>query len=202
MLESKVFICLATLIVFSSMMVISTKNPVHSVLFLILTFIIAAGLLLLLEIEFISLIFIVIYVGAIAVLFLFVVMMLDIKISESKHDFLKYFPIGSFFGIAFLIETSMVLVKDFESNSCFESNNLYENWFNSIDYVTDVETLGQIIYTHFFVYFLVAGIILLVSMIGAIVLTLTFRKNWKKQIIYKQIARNFNEAIFLTDANR
>jgi NADH-quinone oxidoreductase subunit J len=136
MFEFSLFICFVTLIIFSSIMVISVKNPVHSVLFLILTFISAAGLLLLLEVEFISLIFIVVYVGAIAVLFLFVVMMLDIKISESKRDFLKYFPIGSFLGLAFFFELLVILIKNFESNFYFESNNLYINWFNSIDYVT------------------------------------------------------------------
>jgi NADH-quinone oxidoreductase subunit J len=136
MFELYLFISLAVLILFSSIMVISTKNPVHSVLFLIMTFLVAAGLLFLLEVEFISLIFIVVYVGAIAVLFLFVVMMLDIKISEFKRDFLQYFPIGSFLGIAFLVEIFTVLVKDFQSNLHFKFADSYVNWFTSIDYIT------------------------------------------------------------------
>ena len=136
MLESYLFICFTVLILFSSVMVISAKNPVHSVLFLICTFTVAAGMMFMLEVEFISLIFIIVYVGAIAVLFLFVVMMLDIKISESKQEFLKYFPIGSFLGVAFFIEIFVVLAKNFESNFYFKSDNFYVNWFTSIDYVT------------------------------------------------------------------
>ena len=97
----------------SAITVITTKNPVHSVLFLILSFISSAGLLFLLEIEFISLIFIVVYVGAIAVLFLFVVMMLDIKITDSNPFFFKYFPIGSFLGFAFLVELLLTVTEIF-----------------------------------------------------------------------------------------
>jgi NADH-quinone oxidoreductase subunit J len=181
------------------MMVISAKNPVHSVLFLILTFISVAGLLLLLEVEFISLIFIVVYVGAIAVLFLFVVMMLDIKISESKRNLFQYFPIGSALGIAFLIEIFIVLTKSFEPNFYYAFYESDIDWLASIDYITDVGALGQILYTSLFLYFLIGGLLLLIAIIGAIVLTLTVNKNSKIQIIYKQVARNFNKAILLTN---
>jgi len=197
MSELFLFYFFTGLILISATMVISVKNPVHSVLFLILTFISAAGLLFLLEIEFISLIFIVVYVGAIAVLFLFVVMMLDIKITDLNRNFLKYFPIGSFLGFAFLIEILLMLTNTLEPNSYYVTNNSYTVWINSIDFITNIEALGQILYTYYFSYFLLAGIILLIAMIGAIVLTLTFNRKAKAQSIYKQTARDYFNAIFL-----
>jgi len=197
MSELFLFYFFTGLILISATMVISVKNPVHSVLFLILTFISAAGLLFLLEIEFISLIFIVVYVGAIAVLFLFVVMMLDIKITDLNRNFLKYFPIGSFLGFAFLIEILLMLTNTLELNSYYVTNNSYTVWINSIDFITNIESLGQILYTYYFSYFLLAGIILLIAMIGAIVLTLTFNRKAKAQSIYKQTARDYFNAIFL-----
>jgi NADH-quinone oxidoreductase subunit J len=197
MSELFLFYFFTGLILISATMVISVKNPVHSVLFLILTFISAAGLLFLLEIEFISLIFIVVYVGAIAVLFLFVVMMLDIKITDLNRNFLKYFPIGSFLGFAFLIEILLMLTNTLEPNSYDITNNSYTVWINSIDFITNIESLGQILYTYYFSYFLLAGIILLIAMIGAIVLTLTFNRKAKAQSIYKQTARDYFNAIFL-----
>jgi len=197
MSELFLFYFFTGLILISATMVISVKNPVHSVLFLILTFISAAGLLFLLEIEFISLIFIVVYVGAIAVLFLFVVMMLDIKITDLNRNFLKYFPIGSFLGFAFLIEILLMLTNTLEPNSYYVTNNSYTVWINSIDFITNIESLGQILYTYYFSYFLLAGIILLIAMIGAIVLTLTFNRKAKAQSIYKQTARDYVNAIFL-----
>jgi NADH-quinone oxidoreductase subunit J len=197
MSELFLFYFFTGLILISATMVISVKNPVHSVLFLILTFISAAGLLFLLEIEFISLIFIVVYVGAIAVLFLFVVMMLDIKITDLNRNFLKYFPIGSFLGFAFLIEILLMLTNTLEPNSYYVTNNSYTVWINSIDFITNIESLGQILYTYYFSYFLLAGIILLIAMIGAIVLTLTFNRKAKAQSIYKQTARDYFNAIFL-----
>jgi len=197
MSELFLFYFFTGLALISATMVISVKNPVHSVLFLILTFISAAGLLFLLEIEFISLIFIVVYVGAIAVLFLFVVMMLDIKITDLNRNFLKYFPIGSFLGLAFLIEILLMLTNILESNSYEITDNSYTIWINSIDFITNIESIGQILYTYYFSYFLLAGIILLIAMIGAIVLTLTFNRKARAQSIYKQTARDYLNAIFL-----
>ena len=174
-------------------MVIYIKNPVHSVLFLILSFIGSAGLLFLLEIEFISLIFIVVYVGAIAVLFLFVVMMLDIKITESNRFFFKYFPIGSFLGLTFFVEVLLILTENLESNpySGIESF-FYMNWIQHLDFINNVSAIGQLLYTYFFLYFLIAGLILLVAMVGAIVLTLTFSLKIKSQLISRQLARQKN----------
>jgi len=180
-------------------MVISVKNPVYSVLFLILTFITAACLLFLLEIEFISLIFIVVYVGAIAVLFLFVVMMLDIKITDFNRNFFKYFPVGSFLGLAFLIEISLMLTNTLNCSSYEINDNLYYTWVNIIDLITNIESIGQILYTYYFSYFLLAGIILLISMIGSIVLTLTFNRKARVQSIYKQTSRDYINSLFLTN---
>jgi NADH-quinone oxidoreductase subunit J len=197
MSELFLFYFFTGLILISATMVISVKNPVHSVLFLILTFISAASLLFLLEIEFISLIFIVVYVGAIAVLFLFVVMMLDIKITDLNRNFLKYFPIGSFLGFAFLIEIVLMLTNILESNAYDITDNSYNVWIHHIDFITNIESLGQILYTYYFSYFLLAGIILLIAMVGAIVLTLTFNRKAKTQSIYKQTSRDYLNAIFL-----
>jgi NADH-quinone oxidoreductase subunit J len=183
-------------------MVISVKNPVHSVLFLILTFISSAGLLFLLEIEFISLIFIVVYVGAIAVLFLFVVMMLDIKITDSNRFFFKYFPIGSFLGFAFLAEVLLILGENLETNPYTLEEVSYLSWILHLDFVTNVGVIGQVLYTYYFLYFLIAGIILLIAMIGAIVLTLTFNRKSRTQTISRQTARSLDKAIFMAAKNR
>ena len=197
MSELFLFYFFTGLVLISASMVISVKNPVHSVLFLILAFISAASLLFLLEIEFISLIFIVVYVGAIAVLFLFVVMMLDIKITDLNRNFLKYFPIGSFLGFAFLIEILLILINILEFNSYEIGDNSYNIWINNIDFITNIESIGQILYTYYFSYFLIAGIILLIDIIGAIVLNLTFNRKARAQSIYKQAARDYLNAIFL-----
>jgi NADH-quinone oxidoreductase subunit J len=194
MQENFLFYFFGGLAVLSAGMVISIKNPVHSVLFLILTFIASAALLFLLEIEFISLIFIVVYVGAIAVLFLFVVMMLDIKITDSNRFFFKYFPIGSFLGFAFLVEVLLILTENLESSpyslTWLENRTYTFEWMLSLDFITNVGVVGQVLYTYYFMYFLIAGIILLVAMVGAIVLTLVFNKSSKIQLLPRQIARS------------
>jgi len=193
------FILFSSIIIIASIMVITMQNPVHSVLFLILSFIASSGLLFYLEVEFIPFIFIVVYVGAIAVLFLFVVMMLDIKITTVNKDFLKYFPVGSLIGLFFLVEVLDTLHKDIP-NLPIKNGNDYTliNWINNIDGVTNMDSIGQILYTGFFSYFLIVGLILLVAMFGAISLTLSFNKKAKIQSVDRQISRNFNNAIFLT----
>jgi NADH:ubiquinone oxidoreductase subunit 6 (subunit J) len=181
-------------------MVISSRNPVHSVLFLILVFVNGSGLLLLIEAEFIAIMFIVVYVGAIAVLFLFVVMMLDIKITESSQDIYRYVPFGSFIGLIFFLEVYLVINNDLPPTSTsFGSPHVaFFDWKSQVDSITNLESLGQILYTYYFIYFLIAGLILLVAMIGAIVLTMQLNRQVRRQIIFKQVARNFDNAIFLT----
>lgn len=191
-------ICFLFLMVLNSIMVISSQNSIHSVLFLVLNFVVAAGILLLLEREFMALIFLIIYVGAISVLFVFVVMMLDIKITGDKKDFVKYFPIGSLISILFLFEMVYVIFGCFKENAYKTSfyNNFYTNWFLHVDTLNDIEALGQVIYTHFVIQFLVAGLILLLSVVAAVVLTKNIRINQpKKQSLFKQISRNYKSVV-------
>lgn len=191
------FLFLSFLLIFSAILVISAQNPVHSVFFLVLVFLTSAFLLFLLEIEFISLLFVLVYVGAIAVLFLFVVMMLDIKITKSEKDFLVYLPMGSFLGVIFFLEVFLTLQENFVSFLPMASQEIYTNWLISIDSLSNIEVLGQLLYTYYFFYFLVAGIILLVAMVGAIVLTLSFTQKAKHQFVFKQILREKKNSIYL-----
>ena len=191
-------ICFLCLMILNSIMVISSQNSIHSVLFLVLNFVIAAGILLLLEQEFMALIFLIIYVGAISVLFVFVVMMLDIKITGVRKDFIKYFPIGSLISILFLFEMVYVIFGCFKENpyktSFYDSS--YINWFLTVDTLNDIEALGQIIYTHFIIQFLIAGLILLLSVVAAVALTKNIRINQpKKQSLFKQISRNYKSVV-------
>ena len=186
------------LMIFNSFLIITSKNSVHSVLFLVLNFIITTGILLILEREFLALSFLIIYVGAISILFLFVIMMLDIKVVNSTKDLLKYFPVGSLIGIIFFLEIFYIIFNTFIKNSYstgFYSNS-YTNWFKSIDYVIDITALGQIIYTHFVIQFLLAGIILLLSVIASIILTRdSIKIKPRKQILFRQISRQYKNII-------
>ena len=191
-LNLMLFYFFSIILLFSSFMIIVVKNAIYSILFLVLSFIMATGLLFLLESEFISLIFIVIYVGAIAVLFLFVIMMLNIKVINSTKDLLKYFPIGNFLGFVFFIEILLVIFESFNTNP-YKNNflfNFYTNWFDKIDCISDIEALGQILYTYYVPQFLIAGIILLISVIGSVILTLNNKNiKVKKQETFRQISR-------------
>ena len=131
----------------SGIMVIRSRSPVHSVLFLILAFCNVAGLLILMEAEFLAMIFIVVYVGAIAVLFLFVVMMLDIKISEVQDEILQYLPVGGLIGVVFFLEIFLVLEGDFVP-LLSEKTTYYMDWSSKVDAMTN-ESLGQMLYTHY-----------------------------------------------------
>tara|TARA_B100000780_G_C20982325_1_gene392588 strand:- start:209 stop:832 length:624 start_codon:yes stop_codon:yes gene_type:complete len=201
--ELVLFYLFSSLAVISSLMVIRSENPVHSVLFLILAFFNASGLLLLLEVEFLAMLFIIVYVGAVAVLFLFVVMMLNIKVSQDTGDVLKYLPIGAIIGIIFLLEIFLVVEGNLISllNPSDASPAIIE-WSQKVDQVTNVEALGQIMYTYYFYFFLAAGIILLVSMIGAITLTMQTQANVKRQQIFQQVSRDFEKAVFLTSRGK
>ena len=185
MVTLNLFYILSGIALISSIMVISARNPVHSVLFLILAFFNAAGLLILMEMEFLSLIFIVVYVGAIAVLFLFVVMMLNVKISEVEDEVLQYLPVGGTIGLIFLFLIFFIIEGDFVSFNG-QANSIYLDWFQQVDVVSNIETLGQVLYTDYLVYFLLAGVILLVAMVGAIVLTMSTRTSLRRQLIFQQ----------------
>ena len=175
----------------AAVMVISSRNPVHSVLFLILTFFNAAGLFILMGAEFLALILVVVYVGAVAVLFLFVVMMLDVDFAELRRGMLSYLPIGGAIGMILLVELLLVLGSWHFSGS---GGKIAEP-ITRQGGVTNTEALGQILYTKYFFYFQVAGLVLLVAMIGAIVLTLRHKVGVKRQNVADQVARNPASAI-------
>jgi NADH-quinone oxidoreductase subunit J len=176
-----------------SFFTLSSKNPVHSVLFLILVFICGAGVLLYLGAEFIALIFIIVYVGAIAVLFLFIVMMLDIKLNRTRSTFLKYLPFSLLFGVLFLIEV-YISIEDVFLKINFQNSS--SNWYLLIDKLSNTELLGQVLYQEFMLCFLLCGILLLIAMLGAIVLTQKFSSARTNEITEKQLSRG--EKIFFS----
>lgn len=191
------FYIFSSVILLSSLMVISTKNPVHSVLFLILTFFNAAGIFVILHAEFLAMILIIVYVGAVAVLFLFVVMMLDFKLSIDKENILQYTPIGLFIGVVFISELIIVLI-----NTKLDLTNIQilANPISNYEGLTNTEALGSVLYTDYILYFQLSGVILLVAMIGSIVLTLRERDGVKRQSIQEQLDRNYQSSIELVDA--
>jgi|TARA_B100000767_G_C19623561_1_gene475143 NADH-quinone oxidoreductase subunit J len=181
-------------IIASALMVIFSKQPINSVLFLIFSFINASGLFLLAGAEFLALIIVIVYVGAVAVLFLFVIMMLDFNPDTIKQETRKYLPVGLFIGFVLFLEIILMMY----------SPELFSNEFKIIGRVvetnlTNTEILGNLIYTDYFLQFQMAGFILLVAMIGAIVLTLRHRDYVRRQNINDQVSRNPNESIELVD---
>ncbi len=187
--------------VISSLMVVTVQNSVYSVLFLVLSFICASVILFLLECEFIALIFITIYVGAIAVLFLFVVMMLDVKINKLKKDSIKYFPFAIVLGGVFLIEILTMISDNFKYNyyNISTITNSYVNWYDKIDSFSEISSIGQVMYTQYVIQFLVAGNVLLLATLAVVVLAVDYSKNNSKtQIIYKQLSRNSKNVLLLS----
>ena len=180
------FYLFSAIILLSSLMVISAKNPVHSVLFLILSFLNAAGIFVILHAEFLAMILIIVYVGAVAVLFLFVVMMLDIKSSISKENILQYMPIGLLVGLVFIAELVIVLIN---TKLDLTSIQILSNPMSNFVGQSNTEAIGSVLYTNYILYFQLSGIILLVAMIGSIVLTLREREGVKRQIISEQLDR-------------
>jgi len=191
-IQALAFYLFAGVVVASGVMVVSARNPVHSVLFLILSFFSAAGLFVLLGAEFLAMLLVVVYVGAVAVLFLFVVMMLDVNFAALREGVLEYLPFGLLIGLVMLVELGM----------------LYGAWITGpevamtatsptpdISQVTNTEALGQLLYTKYVYLFQVAGMILLVAMIGAIVLSNRQREGVRRQVIADQIARTREDAV-------
>ena len=186
------FYLFAAVCVASAVMVISARNPVHSVLFLILAFFNAAALFVMLGAEFLAMILVVVYVGAVAVLFLFVVMMLDVDFVELRQGFLQYMPIGGLIGIILLIELILVLAGTAISPHLAGSG---AEPIPPVAEIGNVEALGRLLYTKYVYFFQAAGLILLVAMIGAIVLTLRHKQGVKRQNISDQVARDPKTAI-------
>jgi NADH-quinone oxidoreductase subunit J len=173
-------------------MVIALRNPVHSVLFLILAFVNASGLFVLLGAEFIAMILVVVYVGAVAVLFLFVVMMLDVDFAELREGFLQYLPIGAIVGIVFLVELILIVGILFGGDWATVPRTITAPIPGE---VSNTMALGLVLYTRYVYYFQIAGLVLLVAMIGAIVLTLHHRPAVKRQDAARQNARTKATAI-------
>lgn len=190
---SLVFYVLAAITVFSGIMVISAKNPVHSVLFLIFAFFNSAGLFVLLGAEYIAMTLVIVYVGAVAVLFLFVVMMLNVNFAELREGFLKYLPIGAGVATLFLLELWLVLQSSARHNPLVRAGA--QDPTPPLDQLTNTQALGTILYTDYALVFQMAGMILLVAMIGAIVLTLRHRPDSRRQNIAKQVSRKRSESL-------
>ncbi len=196
MLEALVFYLFAGVTVASAFLVISARNPVHSVLFLILAFFNSAGLFVLLGAEFLAMILVVVYVGAVAVLFLFVVMMLDVDFAELRAGFLQYLPIGGVIGIVLLVELLLVAGT---WTIAPETAGIAAAPVPPIAEVTNTRSLGEVLYTRYVYFFQIAGMILLVAMIGTIVLTLRHRPGVKRQNIAAQVGRTRAEGVELKD---
>ena len=194
MFEAIAFYFFAAILIASAVMVIAGRNPVHSVLFLILAFFNAAGLFVLMGAEFLGMILIVVYVGAVAVLFLFVVMMLDIDFAELKRGTLQYLPFGVLVGLILVAELVMV-------GSVWALKPATQAALANVtpSDVTNTEALGRILYTDYVYYFQIAGLVLLVAMIGAIVLTLRSRPGVRRQVISEQNARTAAMAVEMVD---
>jgi NADH-quinone oxidoreductase subunit J len=180
------FYLFAGVCVASGFMVVAARNPVHSVLFLILAFVNAAGLFVLLGAEFLAMILVVVYVGAVAVLFLFVVMMLDVDFAELRQGVLNYLPFGALIGIIFLVELVLVLGAWVIGPAATQA---VASPIPPLASVPNTEALGLVLYTRYIYFFQAAGLVLLVAMIGAIVLTLRHKPNVKRQVIADQVAR-------------
>ncbi|MBI5165083.1 MAG: NADH-quinone oxidoreductase subunit J [Magnetospirillum sp.] len=195
MIAALIFYMFAAFTVGAGVMVISARNPVHSVLFLILAFFNAAGLFLLLGAEFLAMVLVVVYVGAVAVLFLFVVMMLDINLSELREGFLTYLPTGGVIALVLLVELAVTFggwafAPDVEALVQAPVQAAASG-------VTNTEALGALIYTKYVFLFQASGLILLVAMIGTILLTLRTRPGSRKQKIAAQVARTAKNSVEL-----
>jgi NADH-quinone oxidoreductase subunit J len=192
MLEAIAFYVLSGVAVLSALCVVAARNPVHSVLFLILTFFNAAGLFVLLGAEFLAMLLVVVYVGAVAVLFLFVVMMLDVDFVELKQGFLRYMPLGALVGLVLLGE--LVLVS-----SAWTAPTPLHAVAPAAEQVTNAQALGRVLYTDYLALFQLSGLILFVAMIGAVVLTLRHRPGVRRQKVHLQVGRRRSEGVELKD---
>ena len=190
MVQAIAFYAFAFVTIAAGVMVVSSRNPVHSVLYLILAFFNAAGLFVLIGAEFIAMILVVVYVGAVAVLFLFVVMMLDINFVELRQGFMQYLPIGALLGLILLVELFFVIGiwSFFEEGSMLTAVIPVQN-------ITNTHALGNVLYTKYVYLFQAAGLILLIAMIGAIVLTLRSRPGVRKQKIADQLSRRSEDVL-------
>jgi NADH-quinone oxidoreductase subunit J len=192
LLQALAFYVFAAVVVASGAMVVVSRNPVYSVLFLILAFFNAAALFVLIGAEFIAMILVIVYVGAVAVLFLFVVMMLDINLVELREGFLKYMPVGAMIGAVLLAEVLLGLGVLGAGSTTMTALNSQGPQVPAIE---NTRAIGQVLYTQYFYLFQVAGLVLLVAMIGAIVLTLRTRPGVRRQKVSEQLYRPKEEVM-------
>jgi NADH-quinone oxidoreductase subunit J len=192
LLQALAFYVFAFVVMASAAMVVVSRNPVYSVLFLILAFFNAAALFLLIGAEFIAMILIIVYVGAVAVLFLFVVMMLDINLAKLREGFLKYLPVGAMIGFVLFLEILFGLGVLGSNSTSLAGIGKAVPQVIAID---NTRAIGRVLYTQYFYLFQVAGLVLLVAMIGAIVLTLRRRPGLRRQRISEQLYRSKDETI-------
>jgi NADH-quinone oxidoreductase subunit J len=192
------FYLFAVTVVTAGLFVVVSRNPVHSVLWLILAFLSSAGLFVLLGAEFVAMLMIIVYVGAVAVLFLFVVMMLDVNFAELRGEMAKFVPLAALIGVILLMELALVFGTWTEAEN---ATALRDAVTPALDDTQNTAALGQLIYTKYIYLFQAAGLILLVAMIGAIVLTLRHRPNIKRQNVLSQIYRDPAEQMELKDVN-
>nr|YP_009968206.1 NADH dehydrogenase subunit 6 [Cyanidiococcus yangmingshanensis]QMX77307.1 NADH dehydrogenase subunit 6 [Cyanidiococcus yangmingshanensis] len=193
------FYCFASITILSSYIVISLKNSVFSVLFLVLVFLNTSAVIIILEVEFLAILFLIVYVGAIAVLFLFVVMILNIKFSEFYYSMSQYILMGSILGFIFL--TQIFLIFDTGILADFTKNvyNVSSEWNIELYSKSNIETLGLCLYTKYIYIFCIAAMILLIAIIGAITLTIHQRGYVKRQDVSTQVIRNFKDTVYYID---
>ena len=199
------YILLSFFVIFSALFVILVRNPIHSVLYLILVFLSVGFFFLILKVEFLAFLFFIVYLGAIAVLFLFVIMMLNIRLVELRENIIRYLPLSTVIFILFIIEIFFLINNTTFLNS---GDNIrifysYKNWFNFLESLDNIEVLGMLIYTYYIYAFILAGVILLLAMIGAIVLTLNQLLSFKRQFHYMQNRKNiYNSLRVIKNSNR
>ena len=188
-LQAIAFYLMAAVTLASGIAVVSAKNPVHSVLFLIAAFFSAAGLFVLLGAEFLAMLLVVVYVGAVAVLFLFVVMMLDVDFAQLRQGFARYMPIGGLIAGGLAIEMVVVSYTVASKGAARLSETPMAQGAGAAADVTNAQAIGQVLYTNYVYFFQAAGMVLLVAMIGAIVLTLRHKPGVRRQVIMDQVLR-------------
>lgn len=196
MIESLFFYALSAILVISAIMVISARNPVHAVLFLILAFFNAGGLFVLLGAEFLAMILVIVYVGAVAVLFLFVVMMLDINFVELRKGMSRYLPLSGLVGTIMLVEFFWIF-SNWTAGKAPAAAHLRHAPLE----ISNTHALGQVLYTHYAYIFQLSGLVLLVAMIGAITLTLRHRPNVRRQDVSRQVDRRPQDVLRVEKIN-
>ena len=189
-----VFYLFSFITIASSLAVISSKNTIHAVFFLILDFVSVSCLFIMLGAEYLGMLTLIVYVGAVAVLFLFVVMMLNVNLGDLKSGFLSYLPFGGFIGVVLLIEIVMMI-----GTWKYKDTFIKTSQINISNDLSNTEAIGNVLYTEYFHYFQISGLILLVAMIGAILLTFRRKDNLKRQDITTQVSRERSDSVLLEE---